>query len=101
MNKVSKACLQKEENIIPAGFSKLHLFAFLILFILSEPVFPTLIKTLLEDGAKYQRRHPFIKPSVTIVQLLNHVLRCNPMNYSIPGFRVLPYLPEIAQIHVH
>ena len=100
MNKVSQACLQKEENIIPDGFSKLHLFAFLILFKWAI-VFPTLIKTLLEDGAKYQRRHPFIKPPVTIVQLLNCVLCCDPINCSTPGFHVLPYLPEFAQIHVH
>ena len=26
---------------------------------------------------------------------------CNPMDYSTPGFPVLHYLPEFAQIHVH
>ena len=26
---------------------------------------------------------------------------CKPMDYSIPGFPVLHYLPECAQIHVH
>ena len=26
---------------------------------------------------------------------------CDPMNYSTPGFSVLPYLPEFAQAHVH
>ena len=25
---------------------------------------------------------------------------CNPMDYSIPGFLILPFLPEFAQIHV-
>ena len=26
---------------------------------------------------------------------------CDPMDYSIPGFLILPVLPEFAQIHVH
>ena len=26
---------------------------------------------------------------------------CDPMNCSMPGFSVLPYLPEFAQTHVH
>ena len=26
---------------------------------------------------------------------------CNPMNYNMPGFPVLHYLPEFAQTHVH
>ena len=26
---------------------------------------------------------------------------CNPMDYSMPGFPVLQYLPEFAQTHVH
>ena len=26
---------------------------------------------------------------------------CNPMDYSTPGFPVLPYLPECVQTHVH
>ena len=26
---------------------------------------------------------------------------CDPMDYSMPGFPVLHYLPEFAQIHVH
>ena len=26
---------------------------------------------------------------------------CNPTNFSTPGFSVLPYLPELAQTHVH
>ena len=26
---------------------------------------------------------------------------CNPMDYSMPGFPVLHYLPEFAQTHVH
>ena len=26
---------------------------------------------------------------------------CDPMNCSTPGFPVLHYLPELAQIHVH
>ena len=26
---------------------------------------------------------------------------CDPMNYSMPGFPVLHYLPEFAQTHVH
>ena len=26
---------------------------------------------------------------------------CNPMDYSMPGFPVLHYLPEFAQLHVH
>ena len=36
-----------------------------------------------------------------VVQLLSHVLLCNPMNCSMPGPSVLHYLPEFAQIHVH
>ena len=26
---------------------------------------------------------------------------CDPMDYSIPGFLVLHYFPEFAQVHVH
>ena len=26
---------------------------------------------------------------------------CDPMDYSMPGFSVLHYLPEFAQVHVH
>ena len=38
---------------------------------------------------------------VYIVQSLNHVQLCDPMNYSMPGFPVLHYLLEFAQAHVH
>ena len=29
------------------------------------------------------------------------LILCNPMNYSMPGYPVLRYLPEFAQTHVH
>ena len=35
-----------------------------------------------------------------VVQSLGHVWLCNPMHCSTPGFFVLHYLPEFAQIHV-
>ena len=34
-------------------------------------------------------------------QLLSFVWLCDPMDYSMPGFPVLHYLPEFAQTHVH
>ena len=37
-----------------------------------------------------------------VVQSLSHAqLFCSPMDCSMPGFPVLHYLPEFAQIHVH
>ena len=38
---------------------------------------------------------------VWIVQSLNRVQLCDPMDCSMPGFPVLHHLPELAQIHVH
>ena len=38
---------------------------------------------------------------VGVVQLLSHIQLCDPIDCSMPGFRVLCYLPEFAQIHVH
>ena len=39
---------------------------------------------------------------VAVVQLQSHVrLYATPINCSTPGFSVLLYLPEFAQIHVH
>ena len=35
-----------------------------------------------------------------VVQSLSHVL-CDPIDCSTPGFPVLHYLPEFAQIHIH
>ena len=35
----------------------------------------------------------------SVIQLRSTV--CNPMDCSTPGFPVLHYLPELAQIHVH
>ena len=37
---------------------------------------------------------------VVVYQLLSRVRLCNPMNCSMPGFSVLPYLRELAQTHV-
>ena len=39
--------------------------------------------------------------TIVVVQVLNHVLLCDAMNCSTPGFPVLHYLPEFAQTHVH
>ena len=39
--------------------------------------------------------------AAAVVQLLSHVLLCDPMNCSALGFPVLHYLPEFAQTHVH
>ena len=36
-----------------------------------------------------------------VVQLLNHVQLCNPMDCGTSGFPVLHYLLEFAQTHVH
>ena len=36
-----------------------------------------------------------------VVQSLSHVQLCNPMDCSTPGFPVLHYLLEFAQIHIH
>ena len=36
-----------------------------------------------------------------VVQLLSCVRLCDPVDCSTPGFPVLHYLPEFAQIHVH
>jgi len=36
-----------------------------------------------------------------IVQLLSHIQLCNPMDCSTPGFPVLYYLQDFAQIPVH
>ena len=38
---------------------------------------------------------------IVIVQLLNLIRLCDPMDRSTPGFPVLHYLPELAQICVH
>ena len=39
---------------------------------------------------------------VVVVQALKlRPTLCNPMGYNVPGFPVLHYLPELAQIHVY
>ena len=38
---------------------------------------------------------------IAAVQLLSHVQLCDSMDCNMPGFPVLPYLPEFAQTHVH
>ena len=38
---------------------------------------------------------------VAVVQLLSHVLLCDPVNCSMPGFLVLHHLLEFEQTHVH
>jgi len=38
---------------------------------------------------------------VFVIQSFSHVQLCDPMDCSTPGFRVLHYLPELAQTHVH
>ena len=35
-----------------------------------------------------------------VVQSLSCLWLCDPMDYSMPGFPALHYLPEFAQIHV-
>ena len=43
-----------------------------------------------------------LENTVAVVQLQSHVrLYATPINCSTPGFSVLLYLPEFAQIHVH
>ena len=39
----------------------------------------------------------------SVVQSLSciHPTLCDPMDFGMPGFPVLHYLPEFAQIHVH
>ena len=44
--------------------------------------------------------------SVPTTSLLSHSVvsdcdHCGPMNCSVPGFLVLHYLPQLAQIHFH
>ena len=36
-----------------------------------------------------------------VILLLSCVWLCNPMDYSMPHYPVLHYLPEFAQIHIH
>ena len=44
----------------------------------------------------------YIISTVLVVgQFLSPVWLCNHMDSSMPGFPVLHYLPEFAQIHVH
>ena len=38
---------------------------------------------------------------VAVVQLLSHVLLCDPVNCSMPGFLVLHHLLEFVQTHIH
>ena len=38
---------------------------------------------------------------VWIVQSLNRVQLCDPMDCSMPGFPVVHHLPELAHIHVY
>ena len=38
---------------------------------------------------------------VIVVRFLSHVWLCDPRDCSVPGFHVLHYLPEFAQIDVH
>ena len=38
---------------------------------------------------------------VAVVQSLSCLWLCDPMDYSMPGFPALHYLPKFAQIHVH
>ena len=38
---------------------------------------------------------------VVVIQLLNHVQLCDPMDCSLPGSSVLHCLLEFAQIHDH
>ena len=39
--------------------------------------------------------------TVVVIQLLSHSNFCDSLNCSMPGFPVLHYLPEFAQIHGH
>ena len=41
------------------------------------------------------------KYNLVVVQSLRHLTLCDPMNCSTPGFPVLHYLSQFAQIHVH
>ena len=36
-----------------------------------------------------------------VIQSLSCLTLCNPMDRNTPGFPVLPYLLELAAIHVH
>ena len=42
-----------------------------------------------------------LSPAIVVVQSLNCVWLCDPMDCSMAGFPVFHYLPEITQIHVH
>ena len=42
-----------------------------------------------------------IYPNQTLLLLLLRLTLCDPVDCSTPGFRVLHYLPEPAQTHVH
>ena len=41
--------------------------------------------------------HSIVNLLLVVIQSLNCVLLCNPMNCSTPGFPVLHYLPELGQ----
>ena len=38
------------------------------------------------------------KNTAVVVQLLSHIWLCDPIDYSTPGFPILHYLPEFAQL---
>lgn len=42
-----------------------------------------------------------IKTKAAVVRLLRSVQLCDPMDFNMPGFRILHYLPKFEQTHVH
>ena len=44
--------------------------------------------------------HSFFFLCVYMLSTQLCLILCNPVDYSMPGFPVLHYLPEFAQIHV-
>ena len=83
----------------------------------------TLITSALKEHTIYQKNHlteqkvwlrtfiiPLLQPTCTSKGIHDLICcsvtqscpaLCDPMNCSMPGFLVLHYLPELAQIHVH
>ena len=59
------------------------------------------LKSLLQHHSFHKLVTIFIFIISVVAQLLSCLTFCDPMDCSTPGFLVLHYLPEFAQIQVH
>ena len=75
-------------------------------FLLTFPPYPPSIKLFLKNVLLRFLASIFYTLTthcltIVVFQSLSHVRLCDPMDCSMPGFPVLHYLLEFAQIHVH